>query len=211
MRHRLSAVVGVLLIGACICDTATAETGSPWWPFGRSEAEESLPPAAAATDAALASTSTEQAEQQAPSSQITPVEEPEQKWMIDSPLAKVSWPRFKMPEVPTPRLPDAQLWPKKSQSDSNRNAWLAPDSGAKRSSPLEAMTSGARRVADGSRTAWSKTVDLLTPGERSRNSSRVARRDTQPPWWKRMFAAEDQQPEGPQTVTEWMAQERLDP
>ena len=209
MRHRLNSVIGVLLIGSCLCEAATAQSGSRWWPFGRSAAEDSLPPA----DAAVAPTSTPgQAGEQAPPSQYTPADETVQKWMIDSPLAKVSWPRFHLPEVPKPHLPGAQLWPKKSTADADHNAWLEPDPGSKQSSPMQAMAGGARRVADGSRAAWEKTVDALTPGDSSsRTSSRVARRDTRPSWWKRMFAVEDRQPQGPQTVTEWMAQERLDP
>lgn len=214
MRHRLSVVVGVLLLGACSCDAATAQSGSRWWPFGHSETVRSLPSADAADSPT--STSTE-IEQQAPSSQYTSAEEPE-RWMIDSSLAKVSWPRFHLPEMPKPHLAGVQFWPKKSKSDADRNAWLAPAPGSKPSSPLQAVTDGARRVADSSRAAWDKAVGALTPGaDSSQTSSRVARRDVyrpqdgRPPWWKRIFAVEDRQPQGPQTVTEWMAQERLDP
>ena len=74
------------------------------------------------------------------------------------------------------------------------------------------MSGGARHVGQRTRAAWGKTVDAITPGGSSDStSSRVARREDRPPLWKRMFGSEEQQPEGPQTVTEWMAQERVDP
>jgi hypothetical protein len=130
--------------------------------------------------------------------------------MIESPLAKVSWPRLQFPEVHKPQLP--ALWPHKSQVEAARNAWMGQDPAAAQPSPLRAVTDGARRVGESTRAAWDKTVDVLTPGEDpSRSSSRIARREPRPAWWKRMFSVEDSQPQGPQTVTEWMAQERLDP
>jgi hypothetical protein len=209
MQHRLSAVIGVLLIGACCGDAAAAESGSRWWPFGHSSSEASL---SAADLSGPNRRAPSRAGQQAPSSQSSAADEPTERWMIDSPLTKVSWPRFHMPEVPTPHLPRPQLWPKKADANAARNAWLEPEPGTKQPSPLQAVTDGARRVADSSRAAWDKTVGALTPGGgSSRTSSRTARRLARPPWWKRMFAFEDRQPQGPQTVTEWMAQERLDP
>jgi hypothetical protein len=78
-------------------------------------------------------------------------------------------------------------------------------------SPLQAARNGARRVADGTRAAWHKTVDVLTPGESTAASSDLARSDAQLPFWKRMFAADEPEPQGPRTVAEWMAQDRLDP
>jgi hypothetical protein len=134
--------------------------------------------------------------------------------MIESPLTKVSWPRIHMPEVslPKPQLPRPQLWPRKAEVDEARNAWVGKSADPKRPSPLQAAKDGARRVADSTRSAWHKTVDVLTPGDApARRSSRIARQATQPPLWKRMFAAKGPQSDGPRTVTEWMAQDRLDP
>ena len=203
MRNTLRALVGVLAIGSCYCDAAVAESGSRWWPFGRSDAHQSQPQE---TAGGSGMSSPNPDEQQAPSSQYPADDEPEQHWMIDSPLAKVSWPRLRIPEVSKPQLP--RLWPAKSEVEATRNAWVEENPDTLPPSPLQALSDGARRVGDSTRAAWDKTVDALRPGEPPSSSSRVARR--QVPWWKKMFATEER-PQGPQTVTEWMAQERLDP
>jgi hypothetical protein len=210
MQYKLRALVWLLVVVASCCDAAAARSGSRWWPFGGDNDAPSQPQAEAA-GSGMAS-----AGQAAPqgSSAYLPDEEPEPGWMIDSPLAKVSWPRLHLPEMPKPRMP--QLWPQKSEVEAARNAWVEHDPQAAQPSALQAVTDGAKRVGASSRAAWDKTVDALTPGESSdHTSSRIARRDerrpqaARPPWWKRMFGAEE--PQGPQTITEWMAQERLDP
>ncbi|MEX2092121.1 MAG: hypothetical protein WD971_05560, partial [Pirellulales bacterium] len=64
-------------------------------------------------------------------------------------------------------------------------------------------------VSEGTRTAWHKTVDFVTPGDGS--DTPVVRSEPQESWWQRMWGSEEEKNEGPQTVTEWMAQDRLDP
>jgi hypothetical protein len=196
-----------LLIESYACHLAAAEAGSRWWPFGRTDAEE-LAPDDTVEDSAASG------EGEANPLVMPPrepsEEEPEPGWMIDSPLAKVSWPRLHMPELPRPKMPPFLAHQPEAEAD--RNTWAEPDSVTPRSSPWQAMTDGARRVGDRSQAAWDKTIDALTPGGNSENaSSRVARRDQRQPWWKRMFRAEDRPPQSPETVSEWMAQERLDP
>jgi hypothetical protein len=139
---------------------------------------------------------------------------PNDRKMGSSSSPIISWPRFHMPEfsLPKPRLPRPQLWPQRSQIDDARNAWVERSPDPSRPSPLQAAKEGVRRVGDSTRTAWRKTIDALTPGAATApRSSRIARREPQPPLWKRMFAAHETQPQGPRTVTEWMAQDRLDP
>jgi hypothetical protein len=117
-----------------------------------------------------------------------------------------------MPELSMPRLSRPQLMPRTSQVDEARNAWVEQNPETLRPSPLQAAKNGARKVTDSSRTAWRKTVDVLTPGAPSPPvSARLAGQPVKPPFWKRMFAANEPQPQGPRTVTEWMAQDRLDP
>jgi hypothetical protein len=223
MRPTRLAMVVVLLVGTCSVGRAKAEGESRWWPFGGKKTIEAtdLPPADPPEESTLATPS--QKEPAAPPSQIEPAapqaeimapdeEESDEHWMIDSPLAKVSWPSFHLPKMPKPKMPMAQARPKKSEVESDRNSWAEDDITPMRSSPWQSMSNGARRVGKGTRAAWGKTVEALTPGSSPpSNSSRVARQPVRPPWWKRMFAVEESQPEGPQTVTEWMAQERLDP
>jgi hypothetical protein len=95
--------------------------------------------------------------------------------------------------------------------DDARNAWVGKGVEPERPSPLQAARNGARRVADSTRSAWHKTVDILTPGEPVPDSSSFALSDPKPPLWRRMFGAKEPEPQGPRTVTEWMAQDRLDP
>jgi hypothetical protein len=136
----------------------------------------------------------------------TAFEQPEPHWMISSPLAKVSWPRFHMPELPKPKLPASSL-PKRAEANPNRNAWAEPALDPLKPSPM-------RRLGQRTRAAWDKTVDTLTPGDQSKSndpSSRVARRDERS-MWSRMFGSnEPQEKEGSQTIGEFIAQERIDP
>jgi hypothetical protein len=77
---------------------------------------------------------------------------------------------------------------------------------------MQALSDGAHRAGDRTRAAWRKTVDVLTPGEPDpRTAPRIASRDAKPPFWKRMFGAQEPQSEGPQTIPQWMAQDRVDP
>ncbi|MEX0610653.1 MAG: hypothetical protein WD738_01910 [Pirellulales bacterium] len=209
MRHKVRALVGMLLIGLYFSDTATAQTRSRWWPFGSSDTEEPQPSGGVAGSGM---STPSRVEQQAPLPQQPAESEATQRWMIDSPRAKVSWPRIHLPEVRKPNLPRPQVWPEKSEVEAARNAWVEKNPAASQPSPLQAITDSARRVRASTRAAWDKTVDALTPGETtSSTSSRVARRQDRPPLWKRMFGVEEPEPQGPRTVTEWMAQQRLDP
>ncbi len=206
MRHTLRALVGMVFIGWCCCHAAAEESGSRWWQFGRNrDAEISQP----ADTVDLGKSRSAPVGQQTHPSQQWNDADAKPRWMISSPQTKVSWPRVHMPEIPKPRLPWPQVLPKKHTVDDSRNAWVEQRQNASKPSPVEAMTGGARRVGNGARTAWHKTVDFLTPGESG--SARTARREPRPSIWQRMFGAQEPQQQGPQTVSEWMAQERLDP
>ena len=211
MRNSMSSLLGVMLIGCCCCSAAAVETGSRWWPFGRKDqAEDVSQPSGVANGSGMSSPAIAAQQQTLP--QYPTTAEPERRWMIESPLAKVSWPRVHLPEVPKPHVPEVPLWPSKSQVDAARNSWVEKSPNPKEPSPLQAVTDGARRVGQSTRSAWDKTVDVFMQNDSSASdSSRVARRENRPPFWKRMFGADEQPPPGPQTVTEWMAQERLDP
>jgi hypothetical protein len=85
-----------------------------------------------------------------------------------------------------------------------KNTWAqqpASDTTAATKSPWQSMS-------DGTKNAWRKTVDWVTPGD----GSDVTAVDTEPrvSMWDRMWGGEEEQ-QGPETVTEWMAQDRLDP
>jgi hypothetical protein len=101
------------------------------------------------------------------SSEIPPADAPERNWMINSPFGKVSWPRVHMPELPKPQLPKSTL-AEKPPADANRNTWVEKDIEPIKPSPLEV-------VGQRTRAAWDRTVDVFTPGEKSKEepSARV--------------------------------------
>jgi hypothetical protein len=137
---------------------------------------------------------------------------PEQRWMVKSPLTRVSWPRIHMPEfsMPRPNLPRPPWWSEKPPVDEGRNTWVQKSPEPPRTTPLEAMQQGAQRLGQGTRTAWRKTVGVLTPGESpGANDPRVAARD-QRTFWQRLNGTEQQQKPGSQTVTEMLSQQRID-
>jgi hypothetical protein len=138
----------------------------------------------------------------------TTVDTDETPWYLRSPLSYVDW-----SEIPKPPFLQDRF-----EEDQRRNKWVEsnqlPDQSS--TSPWQSVKDGAHRVGEGTRAAWHKTVDVLTPGgakpAQRQSSSRVARRDTEPSFWSRFVPGQQQKaPEGPRTVTEWMGQERLKP
>jgi hypothetical protein len=210
MRLSMRALFGVMLVGWNCCHVVAAESGSKWWPFGAArEAEAPQIPAAQLPGVSPSATTplpgTTELEPAPTLPEYSTAGEPERRWMINSPLAKVSWPRIHMPELPP------SPWPKRSEIDAARNSWARKSPDPTKPSPLQAMSDGARRVGQSTRAAWNKTVDALTPGDRSDDSSRVARREG-PSAWNRLFGQGDpQEGAGAETITEWMAQDRIDP
>jgi hypothetical protein len=231
MRHSMRALFGAMLVGWLWCSTMAAESSRKWWHFGQGREPDVTAPA---TSLAPPPMSQQIVEPQTPPQQFsqttnapaaatidqpstlptdTGVEQPEPRWMISSPLAKVSWPRLHMPELPRPALPTTP-WPTKSEANPDRNAWAEPDTTPVNPTPMEAMSNGARRVGQRTRAAWQRTVDAMTPGDEppsSDPSSRVAGRDDRVPVWQKMFGSSEPPPQGPQTVGEFIAQERIDP
>ncbi len=214
---RLTALVLLgLLFGVCCCSaTAAEQSGLRLWPFRGDRTDKSaltgnsLAPQAPATAAAGSSAAMPS---QPPTTSYTDAL-PEQHWMLNSPLARVSWPRIHLPEVsiPKPKIPRPQILPRKSQVDDARNAWMQNSPDPARPTPLQAVQQGARRVGESTRTAWRKTVDVLTPGEAAGGpDSRVAARDQKPTLWQRMRGTRPEQKQGSQTISEFIAQERLD-
>lgn len=129
-----------------------------------------------------------------------------ERWMLDSPKGKVSWPRLSNPFASTA---------KKEEVDT-RNSWVEKTPEKPKPSPLKPITDGAHKVATGTKNAWHKTVDALTPGPSktetaSRPAPRIAKREVDPPFWKRMLGAKQPEPEQPKTIPQWMAQQRIDP
>lgn len=76
--------------------------------------------------------------------------------------------------------------------------------------PLAPVKNSAKKVQNGAKTAWEGTKELFTFGgsKESQPAARVASKE--PSLWEKMFGDKKQEPEGPQSVTEWMSQPRVE-
>lgn len=223
MRRIACALGGIVLATCCSQNILAAESsGSSWWPWGHKEEAKKSTPAPLGTGGStpLATHQTGAASSATPQlggaySATTPIPgQPQaqspadhvekESWMLNSPKGKVSWPRLSNPFAS-----------KQKEAADPRNSWVEKTPERPKPSPMKPITDGAHKVATGTKNAWHKTVDALTPGESktttaAKPSPRVAKREVDPPFWKRMLGAKEE-PQQPQTVPEWMAQQRLDP
>jgi len=103
------------------------------------------------------------------------------------------------------------IWPDKSEAEETRNAWTGTSAEPESASPWQVVTDGTQRLGESTRNAWHKTVDVLTPEYLKADSQPAPRMAQRDPFWKRAFGFGEEEPKDPQTVTEWMAQERLNP
>ncbi|MEN1681401.1 MAG: hypothetical protein AAGJ46_17600 [Planctomycetota bacterium] len=107
-------------------------------------------------------------------------------WMVTSPLANVSWPEVKMPKL---------HW--KPGWGGGASPEATPTVG-----PLDKVRTMTKGAAQRTRAAWNKTVEKLK--WRSEPSPAGA---SQPGFFSRMFSPSPQS-SGPETVPEFLAQER---
>jgi hypothetical protein len=204
-------LLGLLLIANCGQATAAEQSDFRLWPFGGDRVDDDMDLTGNSLGPATPAATTPGAFGSIPSH--VPDALPERHWMFQSPLTRVSWPRIHMPEVsfPRPNLSRPPLWSRKSHVDDSRNAWTQKNPDPDRPSPLKSVQQGAQRVGQSTRSAWRRTVDVLTPGDSTTASDpRVAARPQQPPLWKRMIGRSQPQVQGPRTVNEMLSQERLD-
>jgi hypothetical protein len=209
MQLVVRTMLGVVLTTLCFGQVCAEETKSTWWPFGAKE--EPTAPADAATPPMASEVAV--ADSDADS---------RFKWPS---LPELTWPSFasESEEGTTPISPDAT--PKVDRRPSSRytkaarpprNSWAKKDPQAQptepATSPWQTVSEGARRVGDTTAAAWHKTVDAVTPGEDApaATSAPVAQQQPSKSWWN-WWGGDETEPEGPRTVTEWMAQDRLDP
>jgi hypothetical protein len=136
--------------------------------------------------------------------------------MVNSDKGKVSWPKLTMPHLPSTTTSADEK--KKAAEAAKKNSWVEKTPTPPKPSPLKPVTDGANKVAKSTKDAWHKTVNAITPGSsttpaRSNSgsgSNQVAKKEMDAPWYKRMFGVKPEIQQ-PQTVPQWMAQQRLDP
>ena len=223
MRFAARALVaGILMV--CCRGAVAAESGSSWWPFGHqadataaqtpSAGQTTLPPAATALP--QATTPAAGAGPVAHEAQMPTTPSDDSHWMLNTPKKKVSWPKLHMPEMP--KSLSSKSAPA-AKTEANKNKWADKAPVTPKTSPMQSVKKGANSVAEGTKSAWHKTVAAVTPGSGAKTTPKaaakpapqVASRETSPPFWKKMFGAKEPAMQQPQTVPQWMAQKRLDP
>lgn len=126
--------------------------------------------------------------------------------MLKSSKSKVSWPHLKKPSNPFAK--------NETPADAAKNSWVEKQPTPPKPSPFKPVTDGAHKVAQGTKKAWHKTVDALTPGDSEpaphSPRSHVAKHDAEPSFWQKMFGSKEEVKQ-PETVPQWMAQKRLEP
>lgn len=204
MRYMTHAALGALL-STVLCSTnfgtaARAAEEKPWWHLGMGK-DATTEPAPSVTPAPTMTPAMPD---------ITPVEE--ESW-----LKWPSMPKFGDRETTvveqqapattaaTPQRGLRNPFGKPHYSERPKNTWAQQPAST---TSTDATKSPWKSMSDGTKNAWHKTVDWVTPGD----GSDVAAVQSEPrvSWWDRMWGGEEEQ-QGPETVTEWMAQDRLDP
>ncbi len=207
MRYSMRAMLGMLLATVMVTTGVAEETTSPWWHFGtdKSAPEEQPSMTAAPT---LAPSQTLSSPSIGSASSVPAAED--KRWLKWPSMPKMKWSETTVTEVSpsdlTKPLPRRDHFGKPSNRSRTRNAWAQPPAQATAATPKPSAWS---RVTESTRSAWHKTVDFVTPGEAAAGTS-VANNQPRDSWWHRMWSS-NEEPQGPQTVTEWMAQDRLDP
>jgi hypothetical protein len=223
MRFAARALVAVIFM-VCCRGAVAAESSSSWWPFGHkadaaaaqtpTAGQTTLPPAA--TVLPKATTPAAGAGPVAHEAQMPTTPSDDNHWMVNTPKKKVSWPSLHMPSALSSNSTPAA---KPETTKATKNKWVDKAPVAPKPSPMQSVKNGANSVAEGTKSAWHKTVAAVTPGSSAKTTPKaapkpapqVASRETSPPLWKKMFGAKEPAMQQPQTVPQWMAQKRLDP
>ena len=186
-----------------------AETSSKWWPFGdHSDAAAAQPSTAnpATAPAGPIATTPVAPGPIAHQAQMPTTPAENEHWMLNTHKTKVSWPKLHMPES----------WTAKSKATKEKkNTWVDKTPEPPKPSMTDSVKKGANSVATSTKSAWNKTVEAVTPGDKAKKtappSPYVAKRETSPPFWRKMLGAKEPEMQQPQTVPQWMAQRRVDP
>jgi hypothetical protein len=235
MRHFARVLIVVALSTCCPQPIVAADTSSSssssWWPWSSSSDKKSAPSALGANGSnqlgtpqlggavsrPLAGPAQKPLGGPATSPLGDPVPKPKEQaktsdhWMLSSPSGKVSWPHLTMPKLPSSSSSTAD-----TKKPAPKSSWVEKTPTPPKPSPMQSVTNEAHKMSNATKDAWHKTVKAVTPSSstpektKTDNSPRVAKKEMDPPWYKRMFGAKTEL-EQPQTVPQWMAQKRLDP
>ncbi|TWU24663.1 hypothetical protein [Bythopirellula polymerisocia] len=104
----------------------------------------------------------------------------------DSEVRQSSWPSIPLPKITMPKV-----------SMPNMSSLTNP------------VKSGFQKVSSGTKKAWEGTKEMFTFGGEEAPAAQNSSQEKQG-FWSSIFSSEPEQPSGPQTVGEWMAQPRLE-
>jgi hypothetical protein len=208
MRYSTRAMLGMLLATIVATTGVAEEPASPWWHFGMGKsAPETEPSMTAAPTLTPSQTILPPTMGTTVGPTAATPEADDKRWLKWPTLPK--WSETTVTEVSSSELsqpkPRRDHFGKPAHRARSRNAWAQPPATATAAAPGPSTWS---KVSESTRNAWHKTVDFVTPGEPADTS--VANNQPRDSWWHRMWSS-NEEAEGPQTVTEWMAQDRLDP
>jgi hypothetical protein len=107
----------------------------------------------------------------------------------------VSWPSVSLPKVSMPKI-KMPKWPTNTDGSAV--------------SPFTPISAGASKLSAGTRKAWAGTMGFFSfdKDEEAQLPSAASSSSTEPSFWERM-TGKTPQPEGPQTVAEFMTQPRV--
>lgn len=218
MRSIACALGGIVLLTCCSSYIRAEESNSSrWWPFGPKKevvtpprSAEPLPSTTPALPPRGPLTTPLPPTPRTPVPPTAPPAPNDEKWMLKTSKGKVGW-----PHLTKPHLPNNPFAKQEVASEPPRNTWVEPTPEPPKPSLFKPITAGAHKVAQGTKKAWHKTIDVLTPGEPEPPagrgvSSRIAQRDAEPSFWQKMFGGKEEVQQ-PETVPQWMAQKRLEP
>jgi len=206
MRYTTLAILGMLLATVMVTAGVAEEATSPWWHFGMGNSATEAEPSMTAAPT-LTPSQTLAPPSMGTTTAAMPATEEDKRWLKWPSLPK--WSETTVTEVSPSELrqpkPRRDNFGKPTHVARRRNAWAQPPAETTAATP---GPSTWNKVTEGTRSAWHNTVEFVTPGEAAGTS--VASNEPRDSWWRRMWSS-DEKAEGPQTVTEWMAQDRLDP
>jgi hypothetical protein len=169
------------LIAVVPC-AAEAQKSTSWWPFSSANSDGELPKM----------------------SDAPPVADPPQYLDEATSESTGGWANIHLPEV---------KW---------RPLWSRPGDPQQGllNGPVDRVRAAGRNTVASARGAWNGTVDKFKWGGTTAREEQYARRQEQmrqqqansgqqqPGFWDRLLGKEPEEPDGPKTVVEWMAQER---
>lgn len=118
--------------------------------------------------------------------------------MVESQFFKLGWPKVQMPKF---------SW--KSGAGETGAASSMSAEGNPISRTLDKVADSSRRAADNVRGAWGTTMSKLPfLGGGDSELNQVAKNDNKG-FWSRMFGPQDPEPQGAQTVQQFLAQDRV--